>query len=93
MKITANGISMNYELNGSGRNLTLIHGGGDNLNAWYNQVPVFSKRYQVLTYDVRGHGQTELPTGPIDKGLWVEDLYALLKALRIRKKDKLYSVY
>jgi pimeloyl-ACP methyl ester carboxylesterase len=61
MKIQANDISMNYELSGSGKYFTLIHGAGDNLNAWYNQVPVFSKYYRVLTYDVRGHGQTELP--------------------------------
>ena len=83
MIIKANGISMNYELSGSGRYFTLIHGAGDNLNAWYNQVPVFSRRYHVLTYDVRGHGQTELPEEGLTTKLWVEDLYALLKALNI----------
>jgi 3-oxoadipate enol-lactonase len=85
MKIKANGISMNYELSGKGRSLTLIHGGGDNLNSWYSQVPVFSKQYQVLIYDVRGHGQTELPKGPINTELWVKDLYALLQALKIKE--------
>ncbi len=83
MKIKANRISMNYELSGRGRYFTLIHGAGDNLNAWYNQVPAFSQRYQVLTYDVRGHGQTELPEGELTTELWVEDLYALLKAHNI----------
>ncbi len=83
MKIEANGISMEYELSGSGRCFTLIHGAGDNLNAWYNQVPAFSQRYQVLTYDVRGHGQTELPEGELTTELWVEDLYALLKVLNV----------
>jgi 3-oxoadipate enol-lactonase len=72
-------------LSGIGRCLTLIHGGGDNLNAWYNQVPVFSEKYRVLTYDVRGHGKTELPKGPINTELWVKDLYALLKALNIEE--------
>jgi len=83
MKIKANGISINYELTGSGQYFTLIHGAGDNLNAWYNQVPVFSQHYQVLTYDVRGHGQTELPEGEITTEIWIEDLYGLLKALNI----------
>ncbi len=83
MKIEANGISMNYELSGSGRCFTMIHGSGDNLKAWYNQVPAFSQRYRMLTYDVRGHGQTELPEGELTTELWVEDLYALLKALNI----------
>lgn len=83
MKIMANGISMNYELVGSGKCLTLIHGAGDNLNAWFNQVPAFSQHYRVLTYDVRGHGQTELPEGELTTELWVDDLYAILKALNI----------
>lgn len=85
MNIEANGISMNYELSGSGRCFTLIHGAGDNLNEWYNQVPVFSQHYQVLTYDVRGHGQTELPEGELTTELWAEDLYALLKVLNINE--------
>ena len=83
MKIMANGISMNYELVGSGKCLTLIHGAGDNLNAWFNQVPAFSQHYRVLTYDVRGYGQTELPDGEITSELLVDDLYAILKALNI----------
>ena len=81
--IIANGISMNFELIGSGKCLTLIHGAGDNLNAWFNQVPAFSQHYRVLTYDVRGHGQTELPEGELTTEIWVDDLYAILKALNI----------
>ena len=83
MKIIANGISMNYELIGSGKCLTLIHGAGDNLNAWFNQVPAFSQRYRVLTYDVRGHGQTEMTEEELTTELWVDDLYALLKGLNV----------
>jgi 3-oxoadipate enol-lactonase len=83
MKIIANGISMNYELIGSGKCLTLIHGAGDNLNAWFNQVPAFSQRYRVLTYDVRGHGQTEMTEEELTTELWVDDLYALLKSLNV----------
>jgi 3-oxoadipate enol-lactonase len=83
MKIIANGISMNYEVVGSGKCLTLIHGAGDNINAWFNQVPAFSQRYRVLTYDVRGHGQTEMTEEELTTELWVDDLYALLKGLNV----------
>jgi len=85
MEIKANNISINYELSGNGKSLTLIHGAGSNLNMWYKQVPVFSQHYQVLTYDVRGHGQTEVPEEELTTELWVEDLYALLKALNINE--------
>lgn len=85
MKTLANGIMMNYEVSGSGKWLTLIHGMGDNLNAWWQQVPVFSQHHRVLTYDVRGHGETELTDEPITSQLWAEDLYGLLQALGIEK--------
>jgi 3-oxoadipate enol-lactonase len=50
---------------------------------WNKQVTEFSKHYQVLTYDFRGHGQTETPNGEFSMELFAEDLYALLKALNI----------
>jgi Predicted hydrolases or acyltransferases (alpha/beta hydrolase superfamily) len=84
MKIKANGIQMNYELSGKGKNLVLIHGFTDNLNMWFNQVPEFSKQYQVLTYDVRGFGQTEKTQGPHSMDLFADDLQGLLKALGLR---------
>ena len=83
MKIEANGIMMNYELVGEGPYLVLIHGAGDNLKMWYNQVPAFSRHYQVLTYDVRGFGQTQSPAGEYSMALFAEDLYQLLQALKI----------
>ncbi|HEY31744.1 MAG TPA: alpha/beta hydrolase [Dehalococcoidia bacterium] len=85
MKIQANGISMNYEITGDGKWLTLVHGAGDNLEAWWNQVPSFSRNYKVLTYDVRGYGQTETPLGEYSTDILVEDLYELLKALGINE--------
>ena len=85
MRIVANGISINYEVAGSGKCIVLIHGMGDNLGAWYNQVPVFSQRYRVLSYDVRGHGETEAPEGEFSTDIWTEDLHGLLEAVGINK--------
>lgn len=85
MRISANGILINYEISGSGKWLILVHGMGDNLNAWWLQVPAFSEHYRVLTYDVRGHGETELTDEPITSELWAEDLYGLIQALNIEK--------
>jgi len=93
MKITANNISMNYEITGQGQWLTLIHGAGDNLEAWWNQVLVFSKHYRVLTYDVRGYGQTETPHEEYNTDILVQDLSELLNALDIKESHILgYSM-
>lgn len=84
MKIKAYGISMNVEIKGKGANLALIHGAGDNLNMWYHQVPVFSKSYRVITYDVRGHGRTDSPKGEYSISLFAEDAYELMKAIKVQ---------
>jgi len=81
MKIKANNINMNYDVNGKGENLVLIHGAGDNLNMWYHQVPIFSKSYYVITYDVRGAGKTDSPKGDYSISLLAEDVCELVKAI------------
>lgn len=85
MKIMANGITIHYEIIGEGENLILIHGMGDTLKMWYNQIPSFSTKYRVITYDVRGFGQTEGSLGEITMATHCEDLNGLMKALGIHK--------
>ena len=85
MKVKANGISINYQVKGKGANLVLVHGAGDNLNMWYHQVPVFSKSYRVITYDVRGSGKTERPEGEYSIALLAEDAYQLMKAIGVKE--------
>ena len=84
MKIRAKGIEMNYELSGEGECLVLIHGFSDNMNMWYNQVPELAKQCRVLTYDVRGFGQTERTRDRYSMELFADDLYELLRALDVK---------
>jgi len=85
MKVTARGIEINYELSGEGDCLVMVHGFTDNLTMWYNQIPVFSSMFKVLTVDVRGHGKTETPEGDLSMELFADDLHAVLEALNIEK--------
>lgn len=45
-----------YEVHGDGHPLVLVlvHGGGGNTLSWFQQVPHFSRKYQVITVDLRG---------------------------------------
>ncbi len=93
MRIMANGISMHYEIAGDGDWLVLIHGAGDNLQIWYNQIPALSARYKVLAYDLRGHGLTDVTEEDYTTGIWVDDLRALLTALGVKSASLLgYSL-
>ncbi len=85
MKITANGISIHYQLEGpaSGPVITLSHSLATNLSMWDPQLPALASRYRVLRYDTRGHGKTDAPDGPYSLEQLAEDAQALLQALGI----------
>jgi 3-oxoadipate enol-lactonase len=63
-KIQSNGINLYYEIHGEGQPLLLIHGLGSSARDWEYQVAEFSESYEVITFDLRGHGQSDKPAGP-----------------------------
>jgi 3-oxoadipate enol-lactonase len=45
-----------YEVHGEGPALMFVHGSGGNHSSWWQQVPHFRDRYQVVTVDLPGFG-------------------------------------
>jgi 3-oxoadipate enol-lactonase len=82
-KLRSNGIELYYEVNGKGQPLLFIHGLGDSTETWEKQVAFFSKSYAVVTFDVRGHGQSDKPRGPYSIPLFTQDTAALIRSLHI----------
>ena len=64
MKLTANGIEIDYEIEGEGPVVTFSHSLACNQSMWDEQARALRGRYRVLRYDTRGHGQTAAPTAP-----------------------------
>ena len=85
MKIKANGIEINYEIAGEGPWLTMSHSLACNLNMWDPQMPVLTKKFKVLRYDTRGHGQSSAPAGEYTLEQLADDVKALLDALKIKQ--------
>ncbi len=79
----ANGINLYYQVQGEGQPLVLIHGLGSSALDWEFQVPVFSKSYKVITFDLRGHGRSDKPAGPYDVPMFAHDIAGLLLGLDI----------
>ncbi|MFH1043551.1 MAG: alpha/beta fold hydrolase [Pseudomonadota bacterium] len=84
MKISANGININYTIEGEGPWLTLSHSLACNLHMWDEEARLLAKRYKVLRYDTRGHGASGAPSGAYSFDLLAEDLHRLLQALGIQ---------
>lgn len=72
-----------YEITGQGDPILFIHGLGSSTRDWEVQVDFFSPHYQVVTYDVRGHGQSDKPPGPYSVPMFAGDAAGLLRALDV----------
>ena len=79
MKITANGISTNYTLNGPAGApvVTLSHSLATTLAMWEPQLPALTARWRVLSYDTRGHGGTDAPRSAYTLDQLADDAQAL----------------
>ncbi len=60
--VELSGARLHYEVAGSGDPLVLVHGLGVDLRMWDDQFTPLAQRFQVIRYDVRGFGQSSLPT-------------------------------
>jgi 3-oxoadipate enol-lactonase len=87
MRVTANGIAMNYTLEGpeNAPSVTLSHSLATDLSMWEPQMKALTARYRVLRYDTRGHGGTDAPAGAYSLGQLADDARALLQALGIQR--------
>jgi 3-oxoadipate enol-lactonase len=84
---TIDDININYRVYGKGFPLVLIHPFRASLEFWAPQVEKLSPRYQIIVYDVRGHGLSSAPAGEENYTLdiLVGDLHNLLEHLNIKR--------
>ena len=87
MRAKANGITINYQIDGAQNAPWLIFSNSlaTTLAMWDDQARDLGKRYRVLRYDQRGHGGTEAPAGRYPFDLLIADALALMDALGIAK--------
>jgi pimeloyl-ACP methyl ester carboxylesterase len=86
-------LNIYYEIIGQGDPLVMIRGVGSNLDHWYEQVPVLSKKYQLLLFDNRGIARSSDPGGSFSTKEMAADTVALMEAVGIKKAHVLgYSM-
>ncbi|MEG5262998.1 alpha/beta fold hydrolase [Pseudomonas sp. JDS28PS106] len=72
-----------YLVTGQGHPVVLIHGVGLNKEMWGGQVVGLAPRYQVIAYDMLGHGASPRPASETGLLGYAEQLRDLLDHLRI----------
>lgn len=77
-------LDFHYEIHGEGVPLVFIHGLGSSTLDWEYQIEFFSRQYQTLAIDMRGHGKSGKPPGPYSVSQFAADTANLLQHLSLR---------
>ena len=87
MKANLNGIEIEYQDGGLGSPVLLGHGYSATGRMWDGQRAALGDRYRIVSWDMRGHGQTESPKDPAQysAALTVADMRALLQHCGIER--------
>lgn len=80
-----NGINLNYRIDGNGDPLVMIMGFQITHSGWMRQTPFFKKYFQVITFDNRGVGKSDVPEGPYTTRMMADDTIGLMNHLNINK--------
>ncbi|MCR1839248.1 alpha/beta fold hydrolase [Murimonas intestini] len=84
------GANIHYRIYGNGpKTLLLLHGNGEDGHCFDKQIPDFSKHFQVITMDSRGHGLSERGPEPLTLDQMSIDAIELLKYLRVKSASVL----
>lgn len=87
MKANINGLNINYSITGNNNGLPVvfIHGFPFNRLMWTPQIKSISSKYRAITFDVRGHGDSDFGDGQYLIEIFVDDLIGLLDHLKIER--------
>ncbi len=81
-----NEIRMHYEIVGQGPPVLMVNGLSAPAVNWVLQVKALAPHFQVITFDNRGVGETDLPAAPVyTTGQLADDAAALLRHLKIAR--------
>jgi len=83
--VEANGISINYTIEGSGPWVTLSHSLTTDLSMWDQLAVALAPTFTVLRYDTRGHGKSSAPDSAYSFDQLGGDVLGLLDALNIAR--------
>ncbi len=77
------GVRIYYEVHGRGDAVLLSHGYSATSAMWAPQIDALSASHKLILWDMRGHGNSDSPTDPIDysEALTTRDMADLLDAV------------
>ena len=85
--IERDGVRVYFEDHGTGPGVLLSHGFSASSTMWRDQVAALREQYRVMTWDMRGHGQSDYPDDPAaySEAESVADMAAILDACGLQE--------
>lgn len=84
--VTTPRLRLNSRTVGAGPDVVLVHGLASNLAFWFPRVvALLAPHLRVTSYDLRGHGYSDMPPAGYTTADMADDLETLLDALGIRR--------
>ena len=80
MKLRSSDAELDYEVQGTGFPVVLLHPFPATREFWLPLVPILSSRYRLVLPDLRAHGRSGIGEGSATMAKHAEDLAELLKA-------------
>jgi len=82
--LTNDNAKIYYEVKGEGKAIIFIHGWSCNHMFFKKQINDLSKKYKVITYDLRGHGDSEITNDGYTLDRYAKDLKNLIEFLNFK---------
>jgi 3-oxoadipate enol-lactonase len=83
MKMKANGIQIEYDVQGEGPWVVMSHSLACASAMWDEQAQALKGKYKVLRFDTRGHGGSDAPAEAYTLDMLADDLHGLLGKLGV----------
>lgn len=81
---TSDNTKLYYEIKGEGKPILFIHGFSEDHNSFRIQQRALSKKYKIITYDLRGHGISDRVNYGLNIERFALDLKELIEALDLK---------
>lgn len=81
---TTDNTNLYYEIHGEGIPVVFIHGFSESQDSFRIQKRALSKKFKVVTYDIRGHGLSDKVDFGLNMERFAQDLKELMEYLNIK---------
>jgi pimeloyl-ACP methyl ester carboxylesterase len=84
-RVEVDGLTLNYDVQGEGEPLLLIHYTAADHACWAFQLPAYTEHFSCIAVDLPGSGESDKPPGPYSTEGYADQVAAFLGAIEIER--------